>query len=79
MSGCRAGLLYRVRNDQAVAGLRSALTQRITAEKYVVAAYGLIVIAFFTCVMIHAAKISRLGRELEVLSNDLASKVRTET
>lgn len=68
LSGCRAGLLYRAKNDEALASLRSELSDRIVAEKYVVGVYGLIVVAFFAWVVIHAARVSRLERAIEALS-----------
>ena len=69
--GCRAGLLYRFKNDRAFTRLRSELAGRITAEKYVAGVYGLFVLAFFGYVMIHVAKVSRLGEELEALRRRL--------
>jgi hypothetical protein len=72
--GCRAGLLYRLRNDRAFTRLRSELSGRITAEKYVAGVYGLFVLAFFAYVMIHVAKVSRLRQELDGLRNQLESR-----
>jgi len=72
--GCRNGLLYRDRTDLALASSRSDLHDRITAEKYVAGVYALIVTTFFFWVLIHAAKVSRLRRELEQLSLLLAER-----
>jgi len=66
--GCQRGLLYRVRTDRTIAVLRESYHSRVTAEKYVAAVYLLVVAMFFGYVLIHAAKISRLTRSVEVLS-----------
>ena len=77
--GCRDGLMYRDRTDLALASSRSALHQRITAEKYVAAVYALIVAMFFFWVLLHTAKVTRLRRELEQLSRRLAERVAAQS
>jgi hypothetical protein len=67
VQGCRQGLLYRHAHDHLVAGLRGDLKGRITAEKYVAAVYILFTLLFFVWVVIHAAKVARLDREVRIL------------
>jgi hypothetical protein len=71
VSGCRAGLLYRAKNDQALATLRRELSDRVVAEKYVVAVYALIVAMFFAWVVLHAARVSRLERRVAATAAEL--------
>ena len=71
MPGCQGGLLYRYRTDQTITGLRSDLRVRISAEKYVAAAYLVVMLSFFVHVMIHAAKVTRLERETRQLLESL--------
>jgi hypothetical protein len=67
VQGCRQGLLYRHAHDQLIVGLRGDLKGRITAEKYVAAVYILFTSLFFLWVVIHAAKVARLDREVQIL------------
>jgi hypothetical protein len=67
VQGCRQGLLYRHAHDHLVAGLRGDLKGRIAAEKYVAAVYILFTLLFFLWVVIHAAKVARLDREVRIL------------
>ena len=65
--GCRGGLLYRYRTDRTITALRNDLNVRISSEKYVAAAYMVVMLGFFAYVIIHAGKITRLQRETREL------------
>jgi hypothetical protein len=45
VEGCTDGLLYRDTTDQTISGLRADYRERVDAEKYVAAAYLVVVIA----------------------------------
>jgi hypothetical protein len=67
VQGCRAGLMYRFNTHQTISELRSAFHDRVIAEKYVAGAYLLVMAGFFSYLLIHAAKISRLQRDIAIL------------
>lgn len=62
VEGCKGGLLLPG-TGTTIASLRTSLSQRIDAKKYVACVYLGVMALIFAYVLIHASHISRLGRE----------------
>jgi hypothetical protein len=60
--------------DKALHTSRSDLHQRIVAEKYVAAAYLVVLLVLGLWFVIHAAHMGRLRREFDALSNQLVKQ-----
>jgi CcmD family protein len=65
--------------EEQVRHLNQQLDDRIAAEKYLAAAYAVVLVVLLAYFLIHSAKVARLQRELEDFTTRFANRIANPT